>query len=153
MFNNRIKKFIDLINNDKTIVWIEGNKLKSSEDTYDEFREEINDMEIQGLLKVRSFTNTHDLKISLTSYGAFSGKEYIDGYEKIFKDVISLIISENPLTDDASIAYKLNISRMFVDAVFEDLKNQNLIKIRTSTMGQDISNFTDQGREYFSNLN
>ena len=93
------------------------------------------------------------LKISLTSYGAFFGKDYINDYEKIFDDVVSLVTSENPLTDDASIAHKLNVSRMFVDAVFEDLRNQELVKIKTSTMGMDIYKFTNHGIDYFSNLN
>ena len=154
MFNKRIKKFIELINKDKNIVWVVYDELKSSEDEYgDEFRAEINDMEMQGLLKVRSFTNNHDLKISLTPYGAFFGREYIGNYEKIFNDVVSLIISKNPLNDDASIAYKLDISRIFVDAVFQDLKNQDLVKLRTSSMGMYISKFTDSGMDYFSNLN
>lgn len=153
MFNKRIKKFIDLINNDKRVVWITDDELKSSEDKCDDFREEINAMEIQGFLKVRSFTNTHNLSISLTSYGAFFGKDYIKDYEKIFDNVVSLVSSENPLTDDASIANKLNISRMFVDAVFEDLRSQDLVKIKTSSMGMDIYKFTNQGIDYFSNLN
>lgn len=153
MFNKRIKKFIDLINNDKNVVWITDDELKSSEDKFDDFREEINAMEIQGFLKVRSFTNTHNLRISLTSYGAFFGKDYINDYEKIFNNVVSLVSSENPLTDDASIAHKLDVSRMFVDAVFEDLRNQDLVKIKSSSMGMDIYKFTNQGLDYFSNIN
>lgn len=151
MFEKRIKKFINLIN-EKNVTWIKASELRCPEDKYDdEFYEEIKKMERYGILKVRSFTNTHNSNILLTSKGAFLGKEYIGNYDKIFEDVVSLITSENSsLSNDVEIAKRLNVPRIFVDAVFVDLENQNLVKTKTAIGGMYISKFTDRGKDYFS---
>lgn len=154
MFEKRIKKFINLIN-EKNVTWIKASELRCPEDKYDdEFYEEIKKMGRFDILNVRSFTNTHDANILLTSKGAYLGKEYISNYDKIFEEVVSLITSENsPLNNDVEISKKLNVPRIFVDAVFEDLENQNLVKTRTAIGGMYIYKFTDRGKDYFSNLN
>ena len=135
MFEKRIKKFIDLIN-EKNVTWIKASELRCPEDKYDdEFYEEIKKMDVYGILKVRNFTHTHNSNILLTSKGAFLGKCYIDNYDKIFEDVVSLI-------------KRLNVPRIFVDAVFVDLENQNLVKTKTGIGGMYISKFTDRGNDY-----
>lgn len=149
MFEKRIKKFIDLIN-EKNVTWIKASELRCPEDKYDdEFYEEIKKMEVYGILKVRSFTHTHNSNILLTSKGAFLGKGYIDNYDKIFEDVVSLITSENSsLNNDVEISKRLNVPCIFVDAVFVDLENQNLVKTKTAIGGMYISKFTDRGKDY-----
>lgn len=151
MFEKRIKKFIDLIN-EKNVSWIKSSELRCPEDKYDdEFYEEIKRMERYGILKVRSFTNTHDSKVLLTSKGAFLGKDFIGNYDKIFEEVVSLITSESSsLSNDVEISKRLNVPRIFVDAVFVDLENQNLVKTKTGIGGMYISKFTDRGKDYFS---
>nr|WP_295000088.1 hypothetical protein [uncultured Methanobrevibacter sp.] len=149
MFEKRIKKFIDLIN-EKNVTWIKASELRCPEDKYDdEFYEEIKKMDVYGILKVRNFTHTHNSNILLTSKGAFLGKCYIDNYDKIFEDVVSLITSANSsLNNDVEISKRLNVPRIFVDAVFVDLENQNLVKTKTGIGGMYISKFTDRGNDY-----
>ena len=149
MFEKRIKLFIKLIN-ETNVTWIKASELRCPEDEYDdEFYDEIKEMELYGILKVRNFSSTYDSDISLTSKGAFLGKEYIKNYEKIFDDVVSLITSENSsLRNDVKISKRLNVPRIFVDAVFEDLEDQNLIIIKTAIGGMYISKFTDRGKDY-----
>lgn len=139
MFEKRIKKFIDLIN-EKNVTWIKASELRCPEDKYDdEFYEEIKKMDVYGILKVRNFTHTHNSNILLTSKGAFLDKCYIDNYDKIFEDVVSLITSENSsLNNDVKISKRLNVPRIFVDAVFVDLENQNLVKTKTGIGGMYI---------------
>ena len=128
MFEKRIKKFIDLIN-EKNVTWIKASELRCPEDKYDdEFYEEIKKMDVYGILKVRNFTHTHNSNILLTSKGAFLGKCYID--------------------NDVEISKRLNVPRIFVDAVFVDLENQNLVKTKTGIGGMYISKFTDRGNDY-----
>lgn len=149
MFEKRIKLFIELIN-ETNVTWIKASELRYPEDEYDdEFYDDIKEMELYGILKVRNFSSTYNSDISLTSKGAFLGKEYIKNYEKIFDDVVSLITSENSsLRNDVEISKKLNVPRIFVDAVFADLEDQNLIIIKTAIGGMHISKFTDRGKDY-----
>ena len=151
MFEKRIKLFIELINNEKSVTWIKASELRCPEDKYnDEFFEEIKTMELYGILKVKRVASTIDSSISLTSKGAFLGREYIDNYDNIFEDVVSLVTSENSsLKNDVEISRKLDVPRIFVDAVFEDLENQNLVKTRTAIGGMYIYKFTDRGKDYF----
>lgn len=153
MFKKRIKAFIELMN-ENNVTWIKASELKCPEDKYDdEFFEEIKKMELCGYLNIKSYSHTHDLDISLTSKGAFYGKEYISNYETIFNDTVSLIGSENSsLTDVASISQSLKVPYVFVGAVFEDLANQNLVDITNSASGIRITKFTERGADYFSNL-
>ena len=153
MFKKRIKAFIELMN-EKNVTWIKASELKCPEDKYDdEFFEEIKMMKPIGYLNIESHSHTHDLDISLTSKGAFFGKEYIDDYEKIFNDTVSLIGSENfSFNDVASISRNLKVPYAFVGAVFEDLANQNLVDITDGASGIRITKFTERGVDYFSNL-
>lgn len=154
MFEKRIKIFIELIN-EKNVSWIKSSELRCLEDKYDdEFYGEIKNMGLFGILNVRGSTDTFDSRISLTSKGAFLGKEYINNYGEIFDDVVSLLNSkDSSLKNDVDISKKLNVPRIFVDAVFEDLENQNLVKTKTAIGGMYIYKFTDRGKDYFSNLN
>ena len=153
MYKKRIKTFIELMNKNN-VTWIKASELKSPEDKYDdEFFEEIQRMGHREYLNIKSYSHTHDLDISLTSKGAFFGKEYIADYEDIFNDTVSLIGSENSsLTDVASISGNLKVPYAFVGAVFEDLANRNLVDITSGAGGIRITNFTERGIDYFSNL-
>jgi len=154
MLEKRIETFIDLIN-EKNVIWIKSSELRSPEDKYDdEFYEEIKKMGLYGILNVRGATNTFDSRVSLTAKGAFLGRKYINNYDGIFEKVVSLVTAkDSPLKNDVEISKKLDVPRIFVDAVFEDLENQNLVKTKTAIGGMYIYKFTDRGKDYFSNLN
>ncbi|SDA42389.1 hypothetical protein [Methanobrevibacter millerae] len=153
MIKNRIKIFIDLIA-ERNTSQIYASELKTPEDEYDdEFMGEIKDMEACGFINAYNLTNSSNSRISLTSKGAFYGKEFIENYEKLFNEVVALIRLENFSSNrDVIISQKLEVPTVFVGAVFEDLCNQNLVKIKQGASGLYIYKFTDRGTDYFSNL-
>lgn len=151
MFQKRIKKFIELINN-KNNNWISANELRLPEDKYaDEFIDEIEIMKSIGLIQLRKSSNTNMPMIKLSPLGAYNGREFINNYDEIFNEVISSIKLNHSLNNDVEISKELNIPRIFVSAVLKDLENQNLVEIKSGMGGNYISKFTDRGKEYFSN--
>lgn len=153
MIKNRIKKFIDIIY-ERNTSQIYANQLKTSEDVYDdEFMEQIKNMESLGFINAYNLTNSSNPRITLTSKGAFYGKEFIKNYDELFNDVVTFISLEKFSSNrDIIISQKLEVPNVFVGAVFEDLSNQNLVKIKQGASGLYIYKFTERGNDYFSKL-
>ena len=144
-----IKDFINILEEDKSIDWIDAKILMTSQDKYeDEFMEILNVMKLKGYIQTYKPTNKRMPEIKLTPKGAFHGKKYIKNYDKLFNDITSLI-AKNPkqFNKDVSLFKQLNERLIFIGAVLTDLENQKYIKLEQMADGLYFK-FTDRGRDY-----
>lgn len=147
-----IKKILELYKNG--VYDISGSDLKTSEEEYeDEFIQKLKNLEKNGFLELQcSSSSNMPYSVFLTPKGAFEGRQYIENYDKIFEDVVS-VIDIDKRDDSKTISSKVKISQIYVSAVFEDLKSKNYVELKKYSDRLSITNITDRGIDFFNNIN
>jgi len=145
-----IKDYLNLIEYENSSYLIDGKQLMTEEDKYeDEFIDVLNEMEFKGFIKTLKSASKKVPDVKLIPKGAFYGKEYIRGYDKIFEKVTSLIAKDSEQFDnDAEISEELNTLLLYVGAVLYDLENKKYIKLEQKASGIFFK-FTERGNDYF----
>ena len=141
-----IKKLIGIIEETGQNNFISSEYLKFDDLDDDKFINQINSLE--GLVDIRNKTHIKYPLIKLTPKGVIFCKECID-FEEIY-NVVSLKIK--PMCSSFEISEELKIPKVFVDAVFVDLNDNNLIKIKSNCGDLLVLKITEKGIEYFNNL-